>query len=303
MALTLAVALAPALVLLWIFTRLDSKRPEPPGSVRNVVLFGVLSCIPAIVIELILGAALGELAHARGRFLDAFVVAAFTEESLKLACVLLYLWRKPHFDEVMDGILYMAAASLGFAMIENVLYSSSSLAIGLLRAVTAVPMHALASALMGYFVGRAKLSTGKGTTWIGGGLAVGVGVHGFYDWSLMSEGSFGVMASSIPRGFVAVLLTLLISAWLVRRAVAHAHLLDDAIYGPLRRPLESLLPGAPVLASAPMPHVGMHVVVQWSDGRPFAARLLEGQGAHFLCEFTDGRREWIPRDRVMPAVG
>jgi len=300
----IAVALAPALLFLWLFKRLDAKRPEPPGSVRNVVLFGVLSCIPAIIVELLLGAVLGDLAKARGRFLDAFLVAAFTEESLKLACVLLYLWRKPHFDEVMDGILYTAAASLGFAMIENVLYAGNNLAIGLLRAFTAVPMHALASALMGYFVGRARLASGSVARWIGTGLTVGVGIHGLYDWALMSEGGFGVLEVSMGRGILVVLLILIISAVFVRVAHKHALLLDDAIYGPHSRPLESLLPGAPVPAEPPRPFVGMPVVVLWTDGTLHPARLLGGQGAHFMCEFAHGgRHEWIPRDRVMPAFG
>ena len=50
----------------------------------------------------------------KGEAINAFVVAALTEETVKLLVVLVYLRRKPHFDEVMDGILYAAAASLGF---------------------------------------------------------------------------------------------------------------------------------------------------------------------------------------------
>ncbi len=300
--LCVAVALAPALLLLWVFKRLDAKRPEPPGSVRNVVLFGVLSCAPAIVVELLLAALLGDASKAHGRLLDAFLVAAFTEESLKLACVLLYLWRKPHFDEVMDGILYTAAASLGFAMLENVLYAGGNLAIGLLRAFTAVPMHALASALMGYFVGRGRLATSGAMAWLAGGLAVGVGIHGIYDWALMSEGTFGALEPSMGRGMGVVALILIVSAWAVRRAHRHALLLDDAIHGPHSRPLESWLPGAPVPVEPPRPFVGMPVVVLWSDGALYPARLVGGQGSHFLCEFARGGHEWVPRERVMPAA-
>jgi len=299
--LTLAVAIAPALFLLWVFQRLDSKRPEPPGSVRNVVLLGIGSCIPAALIELAMSAALGDVTHAGGRFLDAFLIAGFTEETLKLACVLVYLWRKPHFDEVMDGILYTAAASLGFALLENILYAGGNLAIGILRALTAVPMHALASGLMGYFVGRARFARGAAAGWIVGGLTVAVGIHGFYDWALMSQGGYGVAPSDVGLMLLGVAGTLVLSAALLFGAYRHALHLDDALLGPHARPLESPQTGAPTPSSTPLPYAGMPVQVLWSDGATYSATLLGGQGGHFLCELGPGRAEWVPRERVWPA--
>lgn len=299
----LAVAIAPALLLLWYFVRLDGKRPEPPGSVRNVVLLGVASCIPAGLLELAISAALGDVTHAGGRFLDAFLVAAVTEETLKLACVLLYLWKKPHFDEVFDGIVYTAAASLGFALLENVLYAGGNLRIGLLRAFTAVPMHALASGLMGYFVGRGRFARDGAVRWILGGLAIAVATHGLYDWALMSEGRFGASVDQPPLGLLVVPVILVGSALFLRKAVRHAHLLDDALLGPHARPL--VAPPAtsvtPAAAVYPMPYVGMPVRVLWSDGVVYPAELRGGQGAHFHCMLAGGRLEWIPRERVWPA--
>ena len=130
------------------FFRGSSLRPEPPGTVRTVVLLGVGSCIVAGLVELLLMKALGPIARAQGRFLEAFAIAALVEEFVKLACVLGYLWNKPQFDEVMDGILYTAAASLGFAMLENVLYVGNNVVTAIVRAFTAVPLHAIASGLM-----------------------------------------------------------------------------------------------------------------------------------------------------------
>jgi protease PrsW len=182
---TIALALAPALLLLWLFKKWDAKRPEPPGAVRNVVLLGVASCVPAILIELGLSAILGKsIVNANGQFVNAFIIAASTEEALKLAVILLFVWRKPYFDEVMDGILYMAAASLGFAMIENVLYSAGNPVIGFVRAFTAVPLHATASGIMGYCIGRAKMTKSNGRTflWVIFGFFWAVLIHGFYDW-------------------------------------------------------------------------------------------------------------------------
>jgi RsiW-degrading membrane proteinase PrsW (M82 family) len=290
----LFVALAPALLLLWIFQKMDAKRPEPPGSVRNVVLLGVASCIPAAIIEIAISAILGDASKAYGRFLDAFLVAGTTEEVLKLACVVLYLWKKPHFDEVMDGILYTAAASLGFAMLENVLYVGNNLVIGLLRAFTAVPMHALVSGLMGYFVGRAKLSERGTAGWIAAGLAVGIGLHGLYDWALMSEGTFGFAEPSGAVAFGTIFAVLIATAIALALAYRHAHALDDNIHGPHSRPLRTEHAAGVGPSATVQPYAGMPVFVHAPDGHVYPARLLSGHGAHYLCVYPDGRQQWVP---------
>src|SRR6476620_2883171 len=111
----IAIAVFPALGLLWLFKKWAEKRPEPPGAVRNIMLLGVASCIPAAIIEMLVGGVLGKgVVTAQGSFVEAFGIAAFTEELLKLLVVMAFVWRKPHFNEVMDGILYLAASSLGF---------------------------------------------------------------------------------------------------------------------------------------------------------------------------------------------
>lgn len=297
---TLALALAPALLLLWMFQRMDAKRPEPPGSVRTVVLLGVASCIPAVIIELAITAMLGEATvNAQGKLLNAFLVAATTEECLKLACVYFYLWKKPHFDEVMDGILYTAAASLGFAMLENVLYVGSNLGIAIVRAISAVPMHALCSGVMGYFVGRGKLARQGTAGWMLAGLGVAIAIHGAYDWALMSEGGFGVNPPNPVFGLLVALGIVAASGVAMRILYKHAHTLDDALLGPHARPLEAA--AAAGYPAGPQPYAGMAVLVHWSDGMVYPASLVSGQGGHFLCALPGGRQEWVPRERVRPA--
>jgi RsiW-degrading membrane proteinase PrsW (M82 family) len=300
MELVIVLALGPALLLLWMFLRMDAKRPEPPGSVRTVVLLGVASCIPAVIIELALVKILGTATvNADGKFLNAFLVAATTEECLKLACVIYYLWKKPHFDEVMDGILYTAAASLGFAMLENVLYVGTNLAVAVIRAISAVPMHALCSGVMGYFVGRGKLAQSGTAGWIVAGLGIAIGIHGAYDWALMSEGSFGAGASNPAFGLLVALGIVMMSAVAMRVLYKHAQKLDDTLLGPHARPLEAAA-GVQV-PSGLQPYAGMSVLVHWIDGNVYPASLVGGQGGHFLCAMAGGRQEWVPRERVRPA--
>src|SRR5437588_402293 len=97
--------------------------------------------------------------RAQGR---RFVDGQVGREALKLAVVLGFPFRYSAFDEVLDGVVYTVAASLGFGLLENLAYSATDVATGLARALTAVPMHAIAAGVMGYFVGRARFVSDSG---------------------------------------------------------------------------------------------------------------------------------------------
>ena len=160
------IALLPAVVLVVYICRKDRTDKEPPALIAKLLGYGVLSCLPAIVVELILSAVIERL-NVRsvylGYFLEAFVVAGLTEET----CKFLFLrttWRNPAFDYQFDAIVYAVMVALGFAAFENVKYVYSyGFATGLVRAVTAVPGHAIFGVFMGYFYGYAKLSDYWGT--------------------------------------------------------------------------------------------------------------------------------------------
>ena len=155
------IALLPAVVLVVYICRKDRTDKEPPALLAKLLGYGALSCLPAIVVELILSAVIERLNVRNvylGYFLEAFVVAGLTEET----CKFLFLrttWRSPAFDYQFDAIVYAVMVALGFAAFENVKYVYSyGFATGLVRAVTAVPGHAIFGVFMGYFYGYAKLS-------------------------------------------------------------------------------------------------------------------------------------------------
>ena len=85
----------------------------------------------------------GETFH----FFDNFIRAAFVEEFFKFCVIVFYCTRKTAFDEPMDGLIYGAAASLGFAAYENIgyvlyFYKEPSFELAMVRAFSAVPcMH------------------------------------------------------------------------------------------------------------------------------------------------------------------
>lgn len=75
------IALLPAVVLVVYICRKDRTDKEPPALLAKLLGFGALSCLPAIVVELILSAIIERLNVRNvylGYFLEAFVVAGLT---------------------------------------------------------------------------------------------------------------------------------------------------------------------------------------------------------------------------------
>jgi RsiW-degrading membrane proteinase PrsW (M82 family) len=194
--LAFALAAAPALLLLRYYYRQDRARPEPKGLVFRVFLAGVLVTLFAIPLELLVGSFEGffspyPLLYAAFR---AFVVAALVEEFLKRGVVLVVAFRHPSFDETVDGVVYAVVASLGFACLENIMYvMGGTLATALVRAVTAVPLHATASGMMGYFIGQARFARSpvQQRALLRRGLTVAVLIHGLYNFLLFAAPVLG----------------------------------------------------------------------------------------------------------------
>jgi len=86
----------------------------------------------------------------------------------------------------MDGVVYGATASLGFATLENILYvAHGGWIVAVARALTAVPCHACLGAILGYYVGQARFkSERKVSPWLG--LLVATLLHALYDFPLLA---------------------------------------------------------------------------------------------------------------------
>jgi RsiW-degrading membrane proteinase PrsW (M82 family) len=185
----LGLSALPAFLLLWYFYRRDKARPEPLGLIGKSVLFGFLAVLPAAAIEY----GLDLLPIPQTAFVQAFLVAATVEESVKLFFVKTYLFKRPEFDERADGIVYAICVSLGFAFVENFMYGYKDTGLLLLRGITAVPLHAVATGVMGYWLGMAKIEGQRdGRRGLAGawkkGLAWAIFIHGSYDFFLFTGG-------------------------------------------------------------------------------------------------------------------
>src|SRR5262245_18594707 len=109
--------------LLYFSSRSPYKRPAWRVLGATFAL-GALATDPALRLNL-LGQSLfvdlfgrTQLSH----ILVLFFVVGPIEELLKLLVVYLYAYRREEFDEPLDGVIFSAAAALGFAAVENVFY-------------------------------------------------------------------------------------------------------------------------------------------------------------------------------------
>ena len=189
--LNIFLAALPTFILLGFIYRMDSQKKEPKRLVLKLFLFGCLSTIPAVIAEYIVGLFEPMIPPYLYLFFNAFIVAGLCEESIKLGTVYLFAYRRPEFDEITDGVVYTVAAGMGFAFLENIVYSigrDQYIMILIIRGITSVPLHAVCSGIMGYFIGMSKFRPGK--SFVLGGLLLAVFIHGLYDYLLFIEKAY-----------------------------------------------------------------------------------------------------------------
>jgi RsiW-degrading membrane proteinase PrsW (M82 family) len=180
----------PALFLLRTIYRADGVEKEPTGLLLKLVVWGVVSTIPAVWLERLGTAVLdrvltpGSTAHTIAL---AFLVVAVVEEGMKFLLLKWRSWHHPAFNYRFDGVVYAVFVSLGFAAYENILYVFNyGLSVALPRALLAVPGHMSFAVAMGIYYGRAKCYWRRGHDAAAKfnlilGYLLAVFLHGFYD--------------------------------------------------------------------------------------------------------------------------
>src|SRR5579862_9083702 len=114
-AITIALVVIPTFLLLGYFRARDLN-PEPARMLWTTFGLGVLICLPVIPVELLAGRLLAPIAGI------PYEHGLLPEELFKFLVVVFFCMQSREFDEPMDGIVYGAVASLGFASFENLFY-------------------------------------------------------------------------------------------------------------------------------------------------------------------------------------
>ncbi|MBN1409155.1 MAG: PrsW family intramembrane metalloprotease [Calditrichaceae bacterium] len=205
-----ALAVIPALFFVRYYYKQDNLKKEPKGLIVNVFLLGIISTIPVVIIEIIFGE-FNKLLQAESLeffAFKAFIVAGFSEEFIKFLIIRFYIFKKTDFDEVMDGIVYAVVAGLGFACLENIIYViNGGILTAVVRAFTAIPLHALAAGIMGYYIGEARFASSikARNNFFIQGLLWAIMIHGLYDFFLFISPLVGFWISlmTLPLLYVA----------------------------------------------------------------------------------------------------
>ena len=154
----IALAVLPALILLFYTYQQDKMQREPVKMLVKGFFYGWLSVFCSFLIS-VPSMNLGLFPNEIHSFFDAvrqaFFGAAIPEETAKLLCLWLFLRKNPYFDERMDGIVYAVCVGMGFAAFENIEYLFAAgtdwVTTGIGRSLTAIPGHFGFAVLMGYY--------------------------------------------------------------------------------------------------------------------------------------------------------
>lgn len=185
------IAFLPAIIYLIPLVWLDRYDPEPIWLLALAFAWGALvAVVVSFIINTVLGVAATviyspEAGEAVGSVLSAPI---FEEGSKGLGVLILLIFFRKYFDDILDGIVFAGVIALGFATVENVLYYGRAIAQGgpialvitfLLRGILSPFAHVTFTAMTGIGCGIAR-ETHK--TWVKVvapflGYCVAVGLH------------------------------------------------------------------------------------------------------------------------------
>lgn len=203
-ALLILAAFVPSIVYLVWIRNTEKHSREPYKVLLKIFAIGAaLSVGLAILIEIILVVILNQNMERIYEYLGEHpsipviilvcVIAPFVEEFTK-AVPVFRAKRKRLITELENGIVFGAAAGLGFAATENLLYEGTAyLADGVgawaatvvVRSLSSALLHATASSIFGLGIARSAL---QGKSWIPYYLGA-VAMHGIFNFAA----SFGVL--------------------------------------------------------------------------------------------------------------
>lgn len=182
-------------ILIGTYIYIKDKNKEPKSILIKLLAQGILSTILVASLTLILSSTfeifLKEYTQMNQieLLLYSFVCISLIEELCKFAMLYKTTNNLKENDEPYDMLLYGSFIGLGFASIENIIYVFSyGTSIAIIRAFTAVPIHAMLGILMGYFL--EKYYKKRNIKNITKSLLIPVMIHGLYDYCLLNSKYF-----------------------------------------------------------------------------------------------------------------
>jgi RsiW-degrading membrane proteinase PrsW (M82 family) len=253
------------LLLVWISDRYER---EPLGL---LILSAAWGAVPAVLLscfmESFLAAPMGSLFGGEAAAVATTVVfAPVVEEGVKaMALLLLILFARAEFDDVLDGMVYGAAVGIGFSFVEDLLYFIGAVATGglqtgfvvfLLRNLAFLLNHSLFTALTGIGFGLARVLYPRkalGAACALGGVTLAILLHALHNALGQFDTPGILLAFAIHWASGFALLALVPLLWLFERKWVLQRLGREAGEGRIPEAALGLLPfmGRPAPPLAP----------------------------------------------------
>lgn len=195
--LALASGLVPGLIWLWFWLREDRNKPEPLGLIILTFFIGMGAVIAVIPAQ---------------AFVERFIIDpkvltitwAGIEEVAKYLGAAVIAFGSLYNDEPVDMAIYLIAAGLGFASLENALYlidpislkdAEVSLMTGNLRFLGSTLLHSVSSGVIGIVGGLAFFAHKKIRVFaIIIGLIGATALHSAFNFLIVEEGRSFIQA-------------------------------------------------------------------------------------------------------------
>lgn len=208
------VAFIPGMFYLLPLVWLDRYDPEPAWLLALAFAWGALvAVIASFIINTVLGALFGPAVGA------VFSAPVFEEGSKGIGLLIVLLFFRRYFDDILDGIVFAGVIALGFATVENVLYYGRGITTGggaglavlfVIRGVMSPFAHVTFTAMTGIGCGISRESHNLAIRLLAPlvGYGCAVALHAIWNGSAMFGGGSGFFLTyllfQIPFFFIFV---------------------------------------------------------------------------------------------------
>jgi RsiW-degrading membrane proteinase PrsW (M82 family) len=222
-------SIAPALFIMYLIYSRDLQK-EPKSMLMKAFFGGILSIFIALLFAMPLSEYESSIPSGLARsFYTSFFCAGIPEEFGKWIIFYWLIKKAKDFDQYYDGILYAIFISMGFALVENVLYvMKGGMGVAIMRAILAVPGHMLFAVPMGYYLSISKFEpANEAKKHIALSLIIPILLHGTYDFLLFYMEAKSKINSSIVVPLFLVFIAFEIYIWRLGLRKIKNHISSD----------------------------------------------------------------------------
>lgn len=221
-------SLFPTILLIMLVLKTDKVNKEPKKNIIICLLSGILTISLASYFEDI----------AISLFSSNVILTylcAFIEEVCKIVIFMLFIYDNKYYDEIYDGLVYMALIALSFAGLENIMYAFSestvtnSIVLAILRDFTTIPLHVICGIIIGYFMSLSNFSKDKKNKYKNLFLAVLIPslVHGTYNLIMGIIGNYDSMLLIMLLQVIPILLVICSLVYIAKSIIEKAFYLNN----------------------------------------------------------------------------